>query len=115
MRVPLHSQILTAHLSLSRKQRNAPRHPTKVEATRELETMALSSSLFEVHEEEKPKFQLIFLKDNEDQSVEVVEVEKIDFTEVEKHLEQGESVFVTRKHKQKLKPTLIASEEARAL
>jgi hypothetical protein len=80
----------------------------------ELETLALRISVFEVHEEEKPKFQLIFLKDDEEQSVEVVEVEKIVFTEVEKHLEQGESVFITTKQKKKLKPNLIASKESQA-
>ena len=69
-------------------------------------------SMFEVHEEEKPKFQLIFLKDDEDQSVEVVEVEKIDFTEVEKHLDQGESVFITNKQKKKSKPNLISKKES---
>jgi hypothetical protein len=77
-----------------------------------LETLELDISLFEVHEEEKPNFQLIFLKDNKDQSVEVVEVEKIVFTEVEKRLEQGESVFITRKKKKKLKPRLIARKES---
>ena len=70
-------------------------------------------SLFEVHEEE-PKFQLIFLKDDEDQSVEVVEVEKIVFTEVEKRLEQGESVFIARKQKKELKPNLISRKESHA-
>ena len=63
-------------------------------------------------DEEKLLFQLFFLKDDEDQSIEVVEVEEIDFTEVEKHIEQGESVFITRKRKQKLNPNLISSEEA---
>ena len=62
--------------------------------------------------EEKPVFQLFFLKDDEDQSIEVVEVEEIDFTEVKKRIEQGESVFITRKRKQKLNPNLISSEEA---
>lgn len=55
-------------------------------------------SYFEVHEE-RPEFQLIFLKDDENQSVEVVEVKKICFTEVEKRLKQGESVFITLKQK----------------
>lgn len=36
------------------------------------------SNVVEVNEE-KPLFQLFFLKDDEDQSVEVVEVEEIDF------------------------------------
>ena len=44
--------------------------------------------------EETPLFQLFFLKDNEDQSVEIEEVEKIDFREVKKRLNQGESVFI---------------------
>jgi len=46
--------------------------------------------------EEKPLFQLFFLKDDEDQSVDVDEVEEIDFREVEKRLNRGESVFITR-------------------
>jgi hypothetical protein len=62
-------------------------------------------------DEEKPLFQLFFLKDDEDEGIEVVEVEKIDFKEVKKHIEQGESVFITRKRKRKLKPNLVASEE----
>jgi len=61
--------------------------------------------------EEKPLFQLIFLKVDEDQSVEVEEVEEIDFTEVERRLKQGESVFITSKPKQKPK-VLVAKEEA---
>ena len=61
--------------------------------------------------EEKPMFQLFFLKD-EDQSVEVVEVEEIDFREVERRLKQGESVFVTCKRKQKLNTSLVAAEDA---
>jgi len=58
--------------------------------------------------EEKPLFQLFFLKNDEDQSV---EVEEIDFTEVKKRLERGESVFITRKRKQKLDLSQIASED----
>lgn len=40
--------------------------------------------------EEKLLFQLFFLKNDESQGVEVVEVEKIDFTEVIKRIEQEE-------------------------
>ena len=63
-------------------------------------------------DEEKPLFQLFFLREDEDQSVEVVEVEEIDFREVERRLEQGESVFIMRKRKQKLNATLVAKESA---
>ena len=60
---------------------------------------------------ENSVFQLFFLLNNENQDIEVVEVEEIDFTEVEKRLEKGESVFITRKRKQKLEPILVAGEE----
>jgi len=63
-------------------------------------------------DKEKPMFQLLFLKDDEDQFVEVLEVEEIDFREVKKRLEQGESVFITRKRKEKLKARLVASEDS---
>jgi copper(I)-binding protein len=56
-------------------------------------------------------FQLFFLINNEKQDIEVVEVSEIDFTEVKKRLEKGESVFITRKRKQKLEPILVAGEE----
>ena len=60
---------------------------------------------------ENSVFQLFFLLNNENQDIEVVEVEEIDFTEVKNRLEKGESVFITRKRKQKLEPILVASEE----
>lgn len=47
---------------------------------------------------ESTEFQLIFLKGDEYQSVEVVEVQEIDFGEVIQRISQGESVFITRKH-----------------
>lgn len=50
----------------------------------------------------KPLFQLLFLKNDEDQSVEMKETEKIDFTEIIRHLEQGESIFITQKGEPKL-------------
>ena len=61
---------------------------------------------------ENSLFQLFFLLNNENQDIEVVEVEEIDFTEVKKRLEKGESVFITRKRKQKAEPTSVASEES---
>lgn len=48
---------------------------------------------------QKPLFQLFFLKNDEKQSVEVFEVEEIDFPQVISHLKQGESVFMTWKRK----------------
>jgi len=60
---------------------------------------------------ENSVFQLFFLLNNENQDIEVVEIEEIDFTEVKKRLEKGESVFITRKRKQELEPILVAGEE----
>ena len=60
---------------------------------------------------ENSVFQLFFLLNNVNQDIEVIEVKKIDFTEVKKRLEKEESVFITRKHKKKLEPISVASEE----
>ncbi len=46
---------------------------------------------------ESMKFQLIFLKDDEYQNVEVLEVEEINFEEVIQRISHGESVFITHK------------------
>jgi len=48
-------------------------------------------------DEKKAVFQLFFLKDDTDQSVEVEEVENVDFEKVLKHLLKGESVFISCK------------------
>lgn len=63
-------------------------------------------------DEEKPVFQLFFLKEDEDQSVDVEEVGEVDFREVERRLRQGESVFITPKRKQELKTRLVIEEDA---
>ncbi|MDH5376553.1 MAG: hypothetical protein OEZ21_11455 [Candidatus Bathyarchaeota archaeon] len=56
---------------------------------------------------DKSMFQFLFLKDDENQSVEVEEVEEIDFRKVKEHLEQGESVFITPKRKEKAETRLV--------
>jgi hypothetical protein len=51
----------------------------------------------------KPQnFQVLFLRNDATQQVEVHEVGQVDFTEVQDHLEHGESVFITTKRSQKL-------------
>ncbi|MDQ1281051.1 MAG: hypothetical protein QG670_2315 [Thermoproteota archaeon] len=42
-------------------------------------------------------FQVFFLKNDKDQSVKVVETNRIDFDEVEKHLKIGESIYILPK------------------
>ncbi|MDH5375881.1 MAG: hypothetical protein OEW95_08725 [Candidatus Bathyarchaeota archaeon] len=66
-------------------------------------------SNFQVNKD-KSMFQLLFLKDDENQSVEVEEVEEIDFRKVKEHLEQGESVFITTKRKEKAETRLVSRE-----
>jgi hypothetical protein len=57
--------------------------------------------------------QLFFLKNDENQNVEVVEVDEIDFEEVKSRLEKGESVFITRKQEQKSDMNFIAYDIVR--
>ena len=57
--------------------------------------------------------QLFFLKNDETQNVEVVEVDEIDLEEVKSRLERGESVFITRKQEQKSEMNFIAYDLAK--
>lgn len=50
----------------------------------------------------RPLFQLVFLSQDEDQSVEVKEVQEVDFEELKTRLERGESVFITTKGNEKI-------------
>jgi len=63
--------------------------------------------------EERPKFQLFFLKDNENQSVEVVGIEEINLEEVGERIERGKSVFITRRSKQQCGSPRAVSEGTR--
>lgn len=57
----------------------------------------------------KAVFQLLFLKEDKTRCI---VVEEINFTEVEKHLEQGESVLIKLKRKHKPNKGLIVNEGA---
>jgi hypothetical protein len=48
------------------------------------------------------KFQILFLRNDPSQGVEVQEVKHVDFFTVREHLEHGESVFITSKGSQKI-------------
>jgi hypothetical protein len=50
----------------------------------------------------KPKFQVLFLRNDSSQEVEVQDVKQVDFLTIQEHLEQGESIFITSKPSQKL-------------
>ena len=65
-------------------------------------------------DEKNQLFQVFFLKDNESQSVEVDEINKINFERVVQRLKQGESVFISRKkstRKQYPYRSLVDAEE----
>ncbi len=47
-------------------------------------------------------YEVLFLRNDADQDVEVHEVEHVDFQTVEERLERGESVFITSKRSQKV-------------
>lgn len=55
-------------------------------------------------------FQMFFLKNDKNQSVEVAEVDEIDCEEVKSRLEKGEFVDITRKREQKSDINFIADE-----
>ncbi len=57
--------------------------------------------------ENKPKvrsYEVLFLRNDADQDVEVHEVKCVDFLTIKERLERGESVFITSKRSQKLAP-----------
>jgi hypothetical protein len=61
--------------------------------------------LREVLETKKAKmmFQVLFLRNDSSQEVVVHDdIKQVDFQTIQKHLEHGESVFITSKNKQKL-------------
>ena len=60
--------------------------------------------MFETEKVKSQQFQVLFLRNNATQEVEVQEVKQVNFLEVQDHLEHGESVFITSKRSQKLNP-----------
>ena len=72
----------------------------------------MSGNVMENRKKEN-SLQLFFLKNDETQNVEVVEVDEIDFEEVKSRLERGESVFITRKQEQKSDINFIAYDTAK--
>ena len=58
-------------------------------------------------------FQLFFLKNDDNQSVEVVEADEVDFEEVKRHLENGESVFISPNREQNPDVKFIGYEQVK--
>jgi hypothetical protein len=51
---------------------------------------------------QKNKFQVLFLRNDSSLQVEVYDVKRVDFQEIQEHLKQGESVFITSQPSQKV-------------
>ena len=61
------------------------------------------SEILRTKKEKSPVFQVLFLRNDSTQKVEVQDVQEVDFFKVQEHLKHGESVFITSKKSQKLK------------
>ena len=61
------------------------------------------SKLVEFKGEKPQTFQVVFLRNDCSQEVEVHEAKQVDFLKIQEHLKRGESVFITSKNSQKLK------------
>jgi hypothetical protein len=62
------------------------------------------SEILRAKKEKSKEFQVLFLRNDPTQKVEVQDVREVDFFKVQEHLKHGESVFITSKRSQKLKP-----------
>jgi len=60
------------------------------------------SERLEFKKSNRPSFQVLYLRNDASQKVEVDEVNEVDFFTVQERLEKGESVFITSKSTQKL-------------
>jgi hypothetical protein len=58
--------------------------------------------MLEIKKAKLQKFQVLFLRNDSSQEVEVQDVKQVDFLTIQEHLEQGDSVFITSKPSQKL-------------
>jgi hypothetical protein len=58
--------------------------------------------MLEIKKVKPHKFQVLFLRNDSSQEVEVQNVKQVDFLTIQEHLEQGESIFITSKPSQKL-------------
>ena len=62
------------------------------------------SEMLETKKTKQPFYEVLFLRNDANQDVEVHQVKHVDFLTVKERLERGESVFITSKRAQKLAP-----------
>ena len=78
------------------------RSQVHISSALDFETVAKTSPGVVKELEKRPVFQIIFLGDDENQAVEVKEVDEIDFVEVKMRVENGDSVFITKRESEKM-------------
>jgi hypothetical protein len=61
------------------------------------------SKMLELKKSKNRTFQVLFLRNDPSQEVEVQEGIEVDFYDIQRHLENGESVFITSKNTQKIR------------
>jgi hypothetical protein len=61
--------------------------------------------LLRVNSDKTRMFQVLLLRNDASQEVEIQEANEVDFLKVQEHLKQGGSVFITSKNSQKLNIT----------
>ena len=61
--------------------------------------------LLRVNSDKTQMFQVLLLRNDASQEVEIQEANEVDFLKVQEHLKQGGSVFITSKNSQKLNIT----------
>ena len=61
--------------------------------------------LLQVNSDKSRMFQVLLLRNDASQEVEIQESNEVDFQRVQEHLKQGGSVFITSKNSQKLNIT----------
>jgi len=70
---------------------------------------------FQLKRQKQRLFQCLFLSNDRSQEVTVLEDEHIDFGKVQKHLDNGGSIFVTSKNSQKLQLGAPGKSKSRTL
>ena len=60
------------------------------------------SNLLDTKKAKIRNYEVLFLRNDKEQDVEVHEVKQVDFLTIKERLEQGESVFITSKNSQKV-------------
>jgi hypothetical protein len=58
--------------------------------------------MLEINKVRSQKFQVLFLRNDASEDVEIQEVKQVDFLTIQERLEHGESVFITSKSSQKI-------------